>query len=276
MLRAYHELGIDKKAVFSLFARRLPAERNFLVAAGLEDFLQAIETLRFNESDLAYLRTQGFPDADPRAPEGFSLLRRHLRHAGRHAVLRERGGRRGRRADRRGAARRDAGDQPDRLSKPDRVEGGAHRRRGAGTARHRFWRPPGARHRRRGDRRARSLHRRRRRNGERLRRPALRRSDHRHDGAQLHPVLRRRDGRIPLLRARLSVDGAARRHLRSDRRREEGGGARERARRRVQGARRAASIPAIFWRSPRPPGKSSTRPGFRRSRSWRAAGWTNS
>src|SRR5512145_1122298 len=63
MLRAYHELGIDKKAVFSLFARRLPAERNFLVAAGLEDFLQAIETLRFGESDVAYLRTQGFPDA---------------------------------------------------------------------------------------------------------------------------------------------------------------------------------------------------------------------
>jgi nicotinate phosphoribosyltransferase len=62
MLRAYHELGIDKKAVFSLFARRLPAERNFLVAAGLEDFLQAIETLRFNESDVAYLKTQGFPD----------------------------------------------------------------------------------------------------------------------------------------------------------------------------------------------------------------------
>jgi nicotinate phosphoribosyltransferase len=63
MLRAYRELGINKKAVFSLFARRLPAERNFLVAAGLEDFLQAIETLRFNESDLAYLRTQGFPES---------------------------------------------------------------------------------------------------------------------------------------------------------------------------------------------------------------------
>ena len=61
MLRAYHELGINQKAVFSLFARRLPAERNFLIAAGLEDFLQAIETLRFSESDIAYLRTQGFP-----------------------------------------------------------------------------------------------------------------------------------------------------------------------------------------------------------------------
>ena len=63
MLRAYRELGINQTAVFSLFARRLPAERNFLVAAGLEDFLQAIETLRFNESDLAYLRKQGFPEA---------------------------------------------------------------------------------------------------------------------------------------------------------------------------------------------------------------------
>ena len=32
MLRAYHELGINKKAVFSLFARRLPAERNLAAA----------------------------------------------------------------------------------------------------------------------------------------------------------------------------------------------------------------------------------------------------
>ena len=63
MLRAYHELGINQRGVFSLFARRLPAERNFLIAAGLEDFLQVVETLRFNESDLAYLKTQGFPDA---------------------------------------------------------------------------------------------------------------------------------------------------------------------------------------------------------------------
>src|SRR5262245_44322169 len=63
MLRAYHELGIDKKAVFSLFARRLPAERNYLIAAGLEDFLQAVETLRFSDSDIAYLRSQGgFPE----------------------------------------------------------------------------------------------------------------------------------------------------------------------------------------------------------------------
>jgi len=62
MLRAYHELGINQKAVFSLFARRLPAERNYLIAAGLEDFVQAVETLRFNETDLAYLRAQGFPE----------------------------------------------------------------------------------------------------------------------------------------------------------------------------------------------------------------------
>lgn len=61
MLRAYRELGIDQTAVFSLFVRRLPAERNFLVAAGLEDFLRAVEDLRFTEADLAYLLAQGFP-----------------------------------------------------------------------------------------------------------------------------------------------------------------------------------------------------------------------
>jgi nicotinate phosphoribosyltransferase len=63
MLRAYLELGIDQTAVFSLFVRRLPPERNFLVAAGLDDLLRAIETLRFSDVDLAYLKAQGFPDA---------------------------------------------------------------------------------------------------------------------------------------------------------------------------------------------------------------------
>ena len=226
-------------------------------------------------SDLAYLRSQGFPEpilerlkdfrfsGDIYAmPEGTPFFENEAVIE----VVAPDGG---------GAAHRDPCHQPDRLSEPDRLEGGAHRLRGARAAGHRFRRAPRARDRRRGHRRTRGLYRRSRRDRERLCRPPLRRSDHRHDGAQLRPVLRRRDGRVPLLRARLSVDGAPRRHLRSDRRREEGGRAREGARRRVQGARRAHRFRRPDWRSPRPRGRFSTRPGSRRCRSSPAADSTN-
>ncbi len=62
MLRAYREIGLDKRAVFSLFVRRLPKQRNFLVACGLDDFLAELEALRFDADDIAYLHGQGFPD----------------------------------------------------------------------------------------------------------------------------------------------------------------------------------------------------------------------
>ena len=39
MLRAYFELGMTKKAAFSLFVRKLPPRRNFLIACGLADLL---------------------------------------------------------------------------------------------------------------------------------------------------------------------------------------------------------------------------------------------
>ena len=61
MLRAYWELGLEEEAVFSLFVRRLPAERNFLVACGVVDLLRELETFRFDGDDLAYLASQGFP-----------------------------------------------------------------------------------------------------------------------------------------------------------------------------------------------------------------------
>jgi len=62
MLRAYRSVGFEKTAVFSLFVRRLPAERNFLVACGIDDFLAELEALRFEADDIAYLRGEGFPD----------------------------------------------------------------------------------------------------------------------------------------------------------------------------------------------------------------------
>jgi len=57
MLRAYYEEGMTGTAVFSLFVRRLPEQRNFLLACGLDSVLDYLENLRFSEADLEYLAT---------------------------------------------------------------------------------------------------------------------------------------------------------------------------------------------------------------------------
>ena len=56
MAASYLRRGMTGTATFSLFVRRLPAERGFLVAAGLEDSLDRLERFAFEETDLAYLR----------------------------------------------------------------------------------------------------------------------------------------------------------------------------------------------------------------------------
>ncbi|WP_262028113.1 nicotinate phosphoribosyltransferase [Microvirga sp. Mcv34] len=55
MLRAYGELGMDAVAVFDLFFRKLPPQRNYLLACGLDPFLEDLENLSFSKTDLAYL-----------------------------------------------------------------------------------------------------------------------------------------------------------------------------------------------------------------------------
>ena len=55
MLQAYVEERMDDVGVFSLFVRRLPERRNFLLACGLEDVLAFLEALRFDDAALAYL-----------------------------------------------------------------------------------------------------------------------------------------------------------------------------------------------------------------------------
>ena len=57
MLQAYFEERMTERAVFSLFVRRLPRNRNFLVACGLDTVLDYLETLRFTRRDLDYLDT---------------------------------------------------------------------------------------------------------------------------------------------------------------------------------------------------------------------------
>jgi nicotinate phosphoribosyltransferase len=60
MLQVYLERGMHEAAVFEFFVRRLPPNRNFLMAAGLEQLLEFLEELSFSEEELAYLSSR-FP-----------------------------------------------------------------------------------------------------------------------------------------------------------------------------------------------------------------------
>ncbi|MBL8251118.1 MAG: nicotinate phosphoribosyltransferase [Candidatus Competibacter sp.] len=55
MLQTYHAEGMEELAVFELFARRLPPQRGFLIAAGLEQALDYLENLRFASDELDWL-----------------------------------------------------------------------------------------------------------------------------------------------------------------------------------------------------------------------------
>jgi len=73
MAASYWRRGMNEPATFSLFARRLPDSRGFLVAAGVESCLDFLEELRFDDEDLRYLReTLGFT---PRDLEAFRRFR---------------------------------------------------------------------------------------------------------------------------------------------------------------------------------------------------------
>lgn len=72
MLRAYREERMEEEATFSLFARRLPKTRNFLLACGLDDVLAYLESLRFDREALDHLSTfEQFPDDFLAWLEGF-------------------------------------------------------------------------------------------------------------------------------------------------------------------------------------------------------------
>jgi len=55
MLYGYFRHGMDAPAVFELFVRTLPPERNFLVAAGLEQLVEFLEGFRFGPEELAWV-----------------------------------------------------------------------------------------------------------------------------------------------------------------------------------------------------------------------------
>lgn len=57
MAAGYFEHGMDFRATFELFVRSLPAERSFLVIAGVDDALDYLENLQFSGDDIAYLHS---------------------------------------------------------------------------------------------------------------------------------------------------------------------------------------------------------------------------
>jgi nicotinate phosphoribosyltransferase len=74
MAASYLRRQMTGTPTFSLFVRRLPAERGFLVAAGVEDCLDFLEAFSFDERDHAYLATERTRYSG--APPGHSTPRR--------------------------------------------------------------------------------------------------------------------------------------------------------------------------------------------------------
>jgi nicotinate phosphoribosyltransferase len=72
MAGAYHALAgegrLPERATFELWVRRLPARRNFLIFAGLEQALASLAALRFGREQLDWLRGL---DVFARVPDGF-------------------------------------------------------------------------------------------------------------------------------------------------------------------------------------------------------------
>jgi nicotinate phosphoribosyltransferase len=76
MLQSYWQHRMDKVAAFELFVRKLPAERAFLVAAGLEQVLDFIEEAHFADDELAWI------DGCGKFAPGFADWLRGLRFTG--------------------------------------------------------------------------------------------------------------------------------------------------------------------------------------------------
>jgi len=65
MANGYFKSGLkDRICYFDVFFRSIPDGGGFAIAAGLEQAVQYIEDLRFDEEDIAYLRTKGVFDEE--------------------------------------------------------------------------------------------------------------------------------------------------------------------------------------------------------------------
>ena len=73
MMQGYLEAGHDPTATFSLFFRKLPPDRGYVVAAGLEQAIHYLESLSFGDDALSYLDDLGFSSAFRTYLDGFEF-----------------------------------------------------------------------------------------------------------------------------------------------------------------------------------------------------------
>jgi nicotinate phosphoribosyltransferase len=59
MIQSYLEYGVTETSVFEFFVRKMPACRNFLIAAGLDTVLEFVANLHFSDDELAWLERTG-------------------------------------------------------------------------------------------------------------------------------------------------------------------------------------------------------------------------
>jgi nicotinate phosphoribosyltransferase len=59
MMQAYLDKGMMAPATFEFFVRKLPPRRGFLLAAGLQQAVEFLETLAFREAEIDWLRDSG-------------------------------------------------------------------------------------------------------------------------------------------------------------------------------------------------------------------------
>ncbi|MDQ2950293.1 MAG: nicotinate phosphoribosyltransferase, partial [Acidobacteriota bacterium] len=76
MAQAYAAEHMGQVAVFELAFRKMPANRNYIVAAGIGDVLDFLSTFRFHDQELDYLRQRG------EFSEAFLRLLKDLRFTG--------------------------------------------------------------------------------------------------------------------------------------------------------------------------------------------------
>ncbi len=63
MAASYFKLNLNKKATFSLFMRKPPADRSFFISAGLYEALSILESFSFSKEELLYLKSlKMFPE----------------------------------------------------------------------------------------------------------------------------------------------------------------------------------------------------------------------
>jgi nicotinate phosphoribosyltransferase len=75
MAAGYFQSGkTEEKATFELFFRRFPSNRNFIIAAGLQQAVDYLLTLKFTREEIEYLRS--LPQLATVAPEFFDALAR--------------------------------------------------------------------------------------------------------------------------------------------------------------------------------------------------------